>query len=279
MINFKITNYDSPFSDIIDPTQKECAPYYTYRQDTLFCSCDSSGQWRADRCRKRFHQIRPRTNPYLLRIGTKISCIPDHFYIYECNICVCSASAYISLEYCTNRLCPVKHKIDPCNPGDVIRTEKELCACSNINYFVDSHCVNVTNEVIQEIKAKDLSNLIHLGNYWDNLKYTCKAFYTYILDCSTCDCASDIKLHCNHKQCEDLVDMRSLRVSKAMKAYESLPILENLNTRCTPGIKYRYRCNTCYCTDGQHPICTTMICLDEIILTEDDLRLKRRSFY
>lgn len=168
----------------------------------------------------------------------------------------------------------MKSKLNSCNPGDVIRTAKELCACSDINFFIDKLCLKLGDEPIQEVEAKALDAIIDFGSYWDDFRIKCKAFYTYTIDCSYCYCNENGEIFdCEYKQCANrFKDRPNLRVSKLLGHFQALPKLGSLDATCKPGVKYRYNCNTCYCTDEKRPICTSMICLYDLKFTIQDLR-------
>ncbi|XP_075985222.1 uncharacterized protein LOC142982557 isoform X1 [Anticarsia gemmatalis] len=260
-------------------TERDCQPYALYIHETTYCTCDGEGFWRSDNCQAQFSFLHARTIPIRQTLRTTVPCQPNSYYIVDCNICRCGAEGSIDPIACTNRRCVTGHKIDQCKAGDVLRTSKEICACSDINYYIDRLCLSVSNDAIQKVATKDLSKLVDMEKSWKNDQKTqsigCDEELLYTLDCNSCVC-KDGQFVCTSKVCH-LTKKLALRM-KQMKgdrnnlAFESLNEVTDVQFKCEPGKSYRYKCNTCHCTKEGTLSCGAMLCLDDYVLDEMALR-------
>lgn len=265
------------FTDLKRPTE-DCQANYFYREDTTFCTCSDEGRWRSDECQERFRSLLPETSPLPYKLRTSVSCEPGMLYVVDCNICRCDSTGFINVAACTNRHCTPGHKADSCQIGDILRTNEEICACSDINYYIDRLCVSVENRPVQKVSQLALSKLVEVGESWrrvnDLLSNTCDTRVVYSVDCNKCVCSEE-HLVCTTKIC-------TLRKKLALRHERSshdgnynfmmLPVLHNPKDSCIPGKIYRFQCNTCYCTKDGHPSCATMMCLEDYVLDETALR-------
>lgn len=102
----------------------------------------------------------------------------------------------------------------------------------------------------------------------------CNSNITLYFDCNTCSCYQNTYL-CTSRFCYD--DKPVLRLGKAVK--EKLPELMSQRSICMPGLKHKYKCNTCVCNRKGRAICTSMICLSEVVVNADHLRNAIASYW
>lgn len=193
-------------------------------------------------------------------------------YIIDCNVCRCATTGFIDVSLCTNRHCFKGHKADSCSYGDILRFGNQLCSCSDISYFIDRQCIKLDKEIVQNLELDELLKLIEIGKSWRRLRELqsdiCKPDSMYTVDCNQCICNSG-HLVCSNKGCDPKPHLRHEKMSEMN---ETLPELKSNDDKCKPGKKYRYKCNSCVCSSGGYPTCTTMICLEDFVLDAKALR-------
>lgn len=259
------------------PTE-DCQANYFYREDTTFCTCSEEGMWKSDECQQRFRFLQQETSLLHYKLRTSVTCQAGMLYAVDCNICRCDSTGFINVTACTNRHCIPGHKADSCQIGDILRTREEICACSDINFYIDRLCVPVQDRPIQKVSQSALTKLVEVGGSWrrvnDLLSNKCDTQVIYSIDCNKCVCSEE-HLVCTTKICT-LRKKIALRNEKSgrqeIEKFMTLPELRNPKQSCIPGKIYRYQCNTCYCTEEGHPSCATMMCLDDFVLDETALR-------
>lgn len=252
-------------------TKAVCEPQYMYRFKKLFCTCSLSGSWKTAHCLKKFQYLLPdlpADTGAVAKMNTK--CTPNAFYLIDCNICRCDTNGLIRSSLCTSRTCKQGHKADTCAYGDYLRVDNQICLCSDVNYYIDQLCLNINPNRSQIIELNDLSKIIFFG---PNLRTvtehgtSCTPHSIYFKDCNRCVCIQDGQLMCTNKNClspkKDIFSLKK-RIKMSKKSdFLSLPELKNKKARCKPGVKYRLKCNICYCTPRRIASCTTMLCLED----------------
>lgn len=195
-------------------------------------------------------------------LRSNITCKPNSLYLIDCNVCKCDTKGLIQATSCTNRHCTTDNKADVCRFGDFLRTDTEICLCSDVNYYVDKLCRKINPKVIQEVNVTDVKLVTDIG-FKANKK--CTAFREYYVDCNHCVCDESGKLICTKKDCRPKKDAR--------KSENNLPSVRSLKEQCIPGKRYKFKCNTCVCTTKKELSCTTMICKEDFII--DGLEFQR----
>lgn len=258
--------------------KEDCQAKHVYRENTTFCICSDLGYWRSDNCQESFRFLHPKTTRMHYELRTNVICEPGFFYIIDCNICRCESNGFIDVSECTNRYCTTRHKADTCDYGDVLRMENELCACSDIHFYIDRLCIAIKTRPVQQISAQHLSKLIDVGRSWrrvsELLSDICNTDFVYTVDCNKCVCHDGV-LVCTTNICQlkrKIALRHEKKVDKTKSEFESLPELHSLDDKCIPGQAYRYKCNTCQCNRNKDLTCGTMICLADYVLDEKDLR-------
>ncbi|KAH9636293.1 hypothetical protein HF086_003260 [Spodoptera exigua] len=250
---------------LYNQSTEDCESNYLYRQNNLFCTCSANGTWESKNCEDHFHYLRPRKRIYNYHLKTNIACTPNDLFLIDCNLCRCSSKGLIDVTLCTKRHCGKGHKVDDCVYGDMLRTENEMCRCSDINYYIDRLCIKVLKDPVQKIPAKEISKLDDIE------KKVCNSEMVYQVNCNTCIC-KDGNLVCTDTACEHKKSTKMPLRAKKTTAIKSLPRLKSMNAVCEPGKRYRYKCNVCSCTKDGSPSCTTMICLENYVLDIKSLR-------
>ncbi|CAB3249135.1 unnamed protein product [Arctia plantaginis] len=258
--------------------KEDCQANSLYREDTIFCTCSEEGLWRSDACQERFKFLLPKTSHLHYQLRTSVTCEADMLYIIDCNVCRCDTTGFINVTACTTRHCTSGHKADPCQIGDILRTDEQICACSDVNFYIDRLCVSIQDHPVQKVSEVALTKLVEVGESWrrvdDLLSNTCDTEVVYSVDCNKCVC-SEAHLICTTKICtlRKKIALRREKWSHKIKdMFYTLPELHSHKDSCIPGKTYRYQCNTCYCTKDGHPSCATMMCLENYVLDETALR-------
>ncbi|KOB67283.1 putative pacifastin-related serine protease inhibitor [Operophtera brumata] len=255
--------------EIPDPNLLTCEPNQLYRQDTTFCSCTALGHWQSTDCKEKFHRLVLQEDPMKKHLKTNITCAPGSLYITDCNVCLCRYNRLINFDSCTTRACPKRFKGEVCNPGEVYRSANEFCVCNTINHYTDHFCLNVLDDAVQIVQAEYLAGIIDVGrNESSIVENTCKDDMTYTMDCNKCTCLNK-KYACTKTPC--LNKTAGLRVGKLRMSM--MPELKSDDETCVPGKRYKFKCNTCTCNGKKQPVCTSMLCLEDIIV--DATVLKR----
>ncbi|XP_035452448.2 uncharacterized protein LOC118277659 [Spodoptera frugiperda] len=248
---------------------EDCQPNNLYRINNRFCTCSNDGYWESENCEEEFHYLHPKKgiNNYYLR--TSVACTPNEYFLIDCNLCRCSPKGIIDVTLCTNRYCGQGHKADICAYGDVLRTENELCSCSDINYYIDRLCIRILNEPIQIVPTREIMKLDDVGKTRSVLRVDCNTDAVYEVNCNKCLCKNG-DLVCTDAVCEH--KKGAVRAEKKNEI-EILPELKSVvGAVCQPGRRYRYKCNICSCTKDGFPSCTTMVCLEDYVLDIKSLR-------
>lgn len=208
------------------------------------------------------------------KVKTNIKCTPNSTYLLDCNVCECGMKGVIELSSCTNRRCVRVRKIDACTYGDYLRTPEEICTCSDINLYIDRLCVKVKDEAIQLIDRSRLKSIIDIGKTWTRTNEiyvkSCIPGSVLITDCNRCFCTSTESWACTMKGCLPPV-LSALRSRKQKNEFYSLPKLNSEKGPCKPGKTYRYKCNSCVCSKKGLPICTSMLCMEDVVLDKKAL--------
>lgn len=239
-----------------------------YRHDNTICTCSAAGHWITKICKIKFQRLKSIDNPNLIMLKTNIDCSPNEIYLIDCNICKCSPTRRIDFAFCTSRTCPLRDKGDSCTSAQVYRSAKEFCSCSDLNYFIDKLCIKVKDEIVQKIDEKEISKLLHFGNKLNKIGHFCNDTNNYnttlTIDCNNCTCRGEGKLICSKHDCAEKTVLRSDSAEKNASIY--LPKLGNINDKCKPGVKYKYKCNTCVCNKVGQAICTSTICVEDLVV-------------
>lgn len=223
---------------------------------------------------ERFHRLVLNENPIKKKIKTNIACKPDSLYITDCNVCLCKASGVISFDSCTTRSCPKRFKGEVCNAGDVYRSANEFCTCNRINYYTDHYCLNVLDKAIQVIPAKDLNRIIDVGKNEISIdENKCEDDAIFSKDCNICTCFNN-KYTCTDTKCPT----ESAALREQIKKKTLLPELKSDDEKCIPGKRYQFKCNTCMCNFKGKAICTSMLCLEDLIIDAAALRKMIESY-
>ncbi|XP_049701768.2 uncharacterized protein LOC110381956 isoform X2 [Helicoverpa armigera] len=254
---------------------RDCEPNLVFRQDNSFCTCSNEGNWMSDTCEETFRYLHANYDDPMQNLRTNVACIPNALYLFDCNVCRCPLNGVVDVTQCTTRYCGDGLKADTCVYGDIIRLENEICACSDINYFIDRLCVKIENKVVQTLLPDDVIKLDDIGRSWRRLRDLqtdfCNTDVMYNVDCNRCACV-DGHLVCTKRTCEEVKKSFPLRDDR-LNEVEILPELSSLNgTICEPGKQYRLKCNICTCGQDGHASCSTMVCLEDVILDEKALR-------
>uniref|UniRef100_A0A2A4J4A4 Pacifastin domain-containing protein n=1 Tax=Heliothis virescens TaxID=7102 RepID=A0A2A4J4A4_HELVI len=258
----------------LDRPTRDCEPNVIFRQDNSFCTCSNEGYWMSDACEETFRYLHANNNDPMQNLRTNVACAPNLLYLFDCNVCRCPPTGIVDVTQCTTRYCGEGHKADMCLYGDIIRFENEICSCSDINYFIDRLCVKVQNQVVQTLLADEVRKLDDIGRSWRRLRDLqtdfCDPNVMYNVDCNRCAC-TDGHLVCTKRICEEVITPSSLREEKLNEV--DLPELAQVNgALCEPGKQYRFKCNICSCGFDGHASCTTMVCLEDVVLDEKALR-------
>lgn len=187
-------------------------------------------------------------------------------------MCICDASGVINFNSCTTRPCPKRLKGDYCKTGDVYRSANELCICSIVNYYIDRLCLKFVDDVIQPVTPTELAQLIDVKTFWID-ESECEGNVSFTKDCNTCSCYMN-QFICTSKICYD--DKAAIRTGKAKEP--KMLELENEDDKCIPRRKYKYRCNTCLCNRKGEALCTSMICLEDMVADAAMLRERIVSY-
>ncbi|KAG6460629.1 hypothetical protein O3G_MSEX012109 [Manduca sexta] len=260
----KCDNNETETTDL----DKECEPSLTYIEKSMICSCSTTGDWRSSNCRNRFRRIQTKNTLTKQILRTNIGCTPFMLYLIDCNICRCESTGVFKPSSCTNRPCASKNKAATCTAGDIERFGNELCACSDVNYFIDKLCSPINEKEVQTVEDRKLEKFVYADQPWrrsfeDN--HRCKQNMTFTIDCNTCVCKKN-RLECTNHVC------KAKEIGRSKNSVKALPELKSPDEKCKPGRKYKYKCNICVCADDGSPTCTNMICLEDFIL---DLRAFR----
>ncbi|XP_046973676.1 uncharacterized protein LOC124540254 [Vanessa cardui] len=241
----------------------ECQPYMIYKFGELFCTCNYNGRWMSYNCRETFQYLRTSETMAKDTLRSNITCTPNALFLVDCNVCHCDKSGIIKSSFCTKRQCFGGHKADLCNFGDFLRTNDEICICSDINYYIDRLCVKVDGETIQEISNTKIDEIIQNINpiRKSMTNETCIPYQKYTIDCNSCICSSKGELVCTNKICKN--DKLESKTKYRDNDFLKLTKVEDEEDKCNPGQKYRFKCNTCICTHKKTLSCTTMVCLED----------------
>ncbi|XP_060807392.1 uncharacterized protein LOC106135795 [Amyelois transitella] len=249
--------------------KRKCDPNTTYQDENKVCTCNSNGDWRSSNCHKHYRYLRSDSQYNGSALRATESCAPNKYYLVDCNICRCGNDKTIDPNHCTTRQCSKGHKIDKCEHGDILRTVDEICACSDINYYIDRLCLSVSDRRIQRVNKSEIRVLLRKDKTTERLLPTnadkCTPNDVAEVDCNQCYCINGLWA-CTNKKC--VVDIRRKQngiTRKRKKAFLSLPEVFNDKEKCVPRKKYRYKCNTCICTKKSVLSCTSMICLESLI--------------
>ncbi|CAH2097547.1 unnamed protein product [Euphydryas editha] len=236
----------------------ECEPHMTYRFEELFCTCNYKGKWMSYNCRETFQFLRSDGIVAKYSLRSKINCTPNTLILIDCNICYCSDKGAIKSSSCTNRLCHKGHKADYCKFGDFLRTNNEICICSDINYYIDRLCAKVEDNSVQEINKSKINQIVENINpiRKSMINDSCIPQMKYTIDCNNCICDNNEELVCTNKVCDN--NKGELKIMDHHNDFFDLPEVNNENDSCVPRNKYRFKCNTCICTDKMTLSCTTM---------------------
>ncbi|CAK1543506.1 unnamed protein product [Leptosia nina] len=237
----------------------ECQSNIRYMKDHTICTCSNKGRWLSEVCRRIIGTLK--RSPPLLHgnMRSNVSCTPERLYLIDCNICKCDRTGHIQSKACTNRHCKTGTKADKCNYGDFLRTNNEICICSDVNYYIDKLCRKIDSRIVQELNITDAKVITNV-NFKSN---KCTAFKEYYIDCNHCICDEGGKLICTKKDCNKS-NLR--RLDSEVPTKLDLPTVHNENEVCISGQKYKLKCNTCICTPNEELSCTTMICLDDFVI-------------
>ncbi|XP_063833925.1 uncharacterized protein LOC135083090 [Ostrinia nubilalis] len=264
--------------DTIQPGKRECFPNHSYREDALFCSCSEDGLWVSHNCRQKFGTITPNSIHPRHKLKTNIKCTPNSLYLLDCNVCECGPNGVIEMSLCTNRKCHRGRKVEACSYGDVLRINDEICFCSDINLYIDRLCLKVEDTAVQEINRTDLERIIDIGKSWTRTNEihltACVPGSVLIYDCNRCFCTAAEVWGCTMKGC---LAPKILRSDNKKNDFYSLPTLKNEKEKCEPGQQYRIKCNSCICSKKNRPICTTMLCMEDIVVDKKALEAAYRE--
>lgn len=252
-------------------TLDKCEPSRIYRNGTLFCNCNQIGSWQSDICRETFQYLSS-SNIKRPTLKSEVACKPKFLYLIDCNVCQCEPNGFLGTTSCTNRKCIRGHKADSCKTGDFLRTDNEICVCSDINYYIDSLCIKIDDIAVQEVNASDINKFIALDKSLEEVNDECVQNKKYTIDCNECTCSKQGRLICSKNECT--TEKQVLREkSSSNNTFSFLPVLNRSNEECIPHVKYRFNCNTCTCSAVGSPTCTTMICLQDYMLDLKSLRV------
>lgn len=248
----------------------ECQQHVTYKLEELYCTCSYNGKWITFYCRETFQYLRPEksTEQRTLRSNLTITCTPKSLFLIDCNICQCGKSGVIHPSSCTNRSCtPKGHKSDSCKFGDFLRTDDEICLCSDVNFYIDRLCRKVGDKTLQELDRNDIAFITNTSKIRKNTETdTCVPFKEHRIDCNRCICDRNRELICTNKICDKT--MAALRTGDENVHFFNLPQAEHESQICEPDQKYRIKCNTCICSQQRTLSCTTMVCLEDSMFDE-----------
>lgn len=245
----------------------ECQRLVTYKLEELYCTCNYDSKWITFYCRETFQYLRPEktTEKHSLRSNLNITCTPKSLFLIDCNICQCEKSGVIQPSSCTNRRCtPQGHKSDSCKFGDFLRTNDEICLCSDVNFYIDRLCRKVGDKTLQEVDKNDIALITNTSQIRKNAETaTCVPLKEYRIDCNRCVCDRNRELICTDKNCD--TETAASRIGDDTEHFFNLPQAEHERQICVPGQKYRIKCNTCICSQQRTLSCTTMVCLDDFM--------------
>lgn len=244
-----------------------------YVEGNLICTCTKTGEWMSVTCKKTFQHLKPvqhlRNGTFDHLVHTNFNCTPQKHYLAECNVCFCPITGKMTAEHCTNRHCKKGSKSESCRPGQFLRLPTEICTCSANGYYIDRLCLRVANFRIQRISNKELAVISDTSSLRSDImgNEVCEKNQIYRVDCNFCHCNNAGVFVCTSKLCRIEKPKKMLRNGISSgdpnDSILHLPELEDLNEKCEPGLRYRYKCNKCQCSANSVPICTTMLCVGD----------------